>query len=232
MNDINPPGEHRPAEEARLVAAAKKALKKSGEGSWEAADAFLALSQRGWRQRRIAEACEVSQTSVCWFLGCARRFPRESTRPSFWHAYEQVRADKREPEPPPKTVSGSVRVEPDGPTEPIVIRVREGPASAPVKPPARPAAAEEPAGAAADEPAEEAAPADAPAAGGRAAAGRRVPFSLVGTPGLRSTPLTTAVLMEAVEAFRSVGARWASYRFPELEEVLAAIDRLPRGGRP
>ena len=60
---------------------------------WEEADAYLALADRGWTQRRIAEACGVSQTSVSFFIQAAQR-DYLGNRPTFWVAYAEVRPDK------------------------------------------------------------------------------------------------------------------------------------------
>jgi phage N-6-adenine-methyltransferase len=88
-NTLTPAAEVRQADE-EVLHAARRAIKQAGESSWEAADAFLELSNRGWAQQRIADACEVSQSSVSRFIACARKYALPHNRPSFWEAYREV----------------------------------------------------------------------------------------------------------------------------------------------
>ena len=79
---------------------AKAAIERAGESSWEAADAFLELSARGWTQQRIGAACGVSQSSVSRFVSCARRYAVTHIRPPFWEAYREVDGHDPAPAPP------------------------------------------------------------------------------------------------------------------------------------
>ena len=105
MDYLDPPAIVRPAEDAdeQLLQVAKAAIKRAGESSWEAADAFLELSARGWTQQRIGAACGVSQSSVSRFVSCARRYAVTHTRPPFWEAYREVDGHDPAPAPPAKT---------------------------------------------------------------------------------------------------------------------------------
>ena len=81
-----------PTEDAdeQLLQVAKAAVKRAGESSWEAADAFLELSNRGWTQQRIADECGVSQGGVSRFIACAKKYALAHDRPPFWEAYRKV----------------------------------------------------------------------------------------------------------------------------------------------
>ena len=82
--------EVRPAEEAAIVARAKKHLAAGNANSWAAADAFHELAERGWTQQRIADECETTLGRVCRFLACARNYALAHNRPAFWEAYQDV----------------------------------------------------------------------------------------------------------------------------------------------
>jgi ParB family chromosome partitioning protein len=84
-----PAAEVRDADE-ELASRARKALKRSGESSWEAADCFLELSKRSWTQTRIGKECGASQSSVSRFMACARNYAVPHDRPAFWDAYREV----------------------------------------------------------------------------------------------------------------------------------------------
>jgi hypothetical protein len=97
MNDLgSKPAEVR-HEDEELASRARRALKRAGESSWEAADCFAELSRRGWGVRRIAEACGTNRQSVSLFIRCAECHPRVTGRPPFWDAYASVRPDKQTP---------------------------------------------------------------------------------------------------------------------------------------
>jgi hypothetical protein len=80
--------------EKALVKRAKELQATANSTSWELADCYAELHEIGWSYRRIAEACEKNKSSVCHFLRCVGRFPRETARPTFWEVYQQVRPDK------------------------------------------------------------------------------------------------------------------------------------------
>jgi phage N-6-adenine-methyltransferase len=75
------------AVQARLLA--EMAETESSPSRWDEADAYLELNELGWSTRKIAEACETSQSSVSRFVRCAR-VPRDS-RGSFWTAYAEAK---------------------------------------------------------------------------------------------------------------------------------------------
>jgi lambda repressor-like predicted transcriptional regulator len=70
------------ASDVALAAEAKKLVRQIGLGSWRLADIFAEFKQRGRSQRQIATECGTNQSTVCWYLKCAERFPRESSRPT------------------------------------------------------------------------------------------------------------------------------------------------------
>lgn len=75
-------------------AEAEKVEETSSPSRWEEADCYAELANRGWKQRKIAEECGVSQTTVSLFVQCAMRDYLGNQRPSFWTAYQEVRTDK------------------------------------------------------------------------------------------------------------------------------------------
>jgi hypothetical protein len=66
---------------------------ESSPSRWSEADAYAELSRRKWSQRKIAEECGTNDTTVLYFIRCAKRFRTEAERSSFWAAYQQVRPD-------------------------------------------------------------------------------------------------------------------------------------------
>jgi ParB family chromosome partitioning protein len=86
MNLGSKPAEVR-HEEQEIVNRVKRALKRSGESSWEAADGFVKLSKLGWTQTRIGKECGASQSSVSRFVACAEKYAVPHNRPAFWDAY-------------------------------------------------------------------------------------------------------------------------------------------------
>jgi ParB family chromosome partitioning protein len=87
---FDPPAAEVRDADSEIASRAKRALKRSGESSWEAADCFLELSERGWTQARIGKECGASQSSVSKFIACARRYSLANNRPAFWDAYREV----------------------------------------------------------------------------------------------------------------------------------------------
>lgn len=71
-------------------AQAEATEEEASPSRWREADDYAELSARGWTQRRIAEAARVSQTTVSFFIRCAQA-DYGGNRPSFWHAYQEVR---------------------------------------------------------------------------------------------------------------------------------------------
>jgi hypothetical protein len=65
---------------------------------WRQADDYLELRERGYTCLKIAARCGVSEITVSRFIRCARAVPKGQERPSFWHAYREVRADKEKEE--------------------------------------------------------------------------------------------------------------------------------------
>lgn len=74
--------------------AAESIEEDSSAKRWAEADAYAELARRGWTERRIAEACEVSKTSVHYFLACSSAYPGHlgDQRPSFWNAYHEIKS--------------------------------------------------------------------------------------------------------------------------------------------
>jgi hypothetical protein len=92
--------------DSALVARAARCLKRASTNSWEAADAFLELSRRGWGVRKIAEACGTNKDTVSRFIRCVKRIGTDTPRPPFWDVYRQVQPDgdgtgRARPVPPP-----------------------------------------------------------------------------------------------------------------------------------
>jgi hypothetical protein len=89
--------------DADLVARAVRSLETANTSSWDAADALLELSRRGWSVRRIAEACGKSFSSVAKFIRCARAYAGVSvlTRPPFWDVFATVNGDRPVDQPRP-----------------------------------------------------------------------------------------------------------------------------------
>src|SRR5262245_47723476 len=94
--------EVRPADKTdnQIVAHCKECLAKADKSSWDVADDYLRLSERGWSQRRIAKEFGVSQTSVFLFIACAR-IDYLGNRPPFWEAYREVKEGKSDDEEKP-----------------------------------------------------------------------------------------------------------------------------------
>lgn len=66
------------------------AARERGErSSWDEADAYVVLRDRGWTQERVAAKCKVDQPRVSRFERCARKYVLAHNRPSFWTAYEE-----------------------------------------------------------------------------------------------------------------------------------------------
>jgi hypothetical protein len=235
MNDINPPAETRPAESVKELTALARREYQAGEAAtgkglehYRRAGEALAKLKKAVGHGNFLKALEGAGIPQQRASECVRLFtfwakvPPGGTLKGSLEAVtkltvaEVVSRLPHEPPPgPPKTVSGDVKIT-EGPRPPggVVVRRSDAPPLFPPKPPPKAAPPE-------DEPAR-------PAADGRAAAGRGVPFSLVGTPGLRGTPAKTALLRDAAKELRAVRAKWAAYEIPELQETLDAIDRLPR----
>lgn len=93
---ISPAAEVRHAEptEAEIVAHCWAATKNSDKNSWDMADDYAALRQRGWTGRRIAEEFKTNEASVSRFLACAKKFALGQTRPRFWEVYQEIKAPK------------------------------------------------------------------------------------------------------------------------------------------
>jgi phage N-6-adenine-methyltransferase len=83
-----------PVADEAIVADAIEARATGESASWREADCYLALSERGWTQQRIADKCGTTQQHVSKFTICARNYSVLSTRPPFWEAFAQVNSDK------------------------------------------------------------------------------------------------------------------------------------------
>jgi hypothetical protein len=94
MNDLgSKPAEVR-HEDEELASRARRALRRSGESSWEAAECFVELSRRGWTQTRIGKECGASQSSVSRFIACAEKYAVPHNRPPFWDVYKHCHASE------------------------------------------------------------------------------------------------------------------------------------------
>ena len=88
------------ATEADLVATAKLARASAehiesdaSPSRWKEADCYAELSKRGWGVRLIAAKCETNRETVRLFILVVTHYCVTSQRPSFWHAFAEVRGD-------------------------------------------------------------------------------------------------------------------------------------------
>lgn len=99
MNQLNGTAIVKPSEETALVAKAKDLQRRGSSTSWELADTYSELSERGWTQQRIAEECGANRSTVCKFIACAKKCSVLNNRPPFWEAFAEANGEKPKSDP-------------------------------------------------------------------------------------------------------------------------------------
>ena len=73
---------------------AERVEEKASPTRRKEADAYTELARRGLTQHRIAEACETTQSTASRFVACTELYALGHHRPSFWTAYQEIKAPK------------------------------------------------------------------------------------------------------------------------------------------
>jgi ParB family chromosome partitioning protein len=102
MNLFTPPVNVEARADADLVAEARSAREAweaavggSAPSRWPEAECYHELSRRGWSLRGIADACGTNKDSVSVMVRMVSTYVDKESRPSFWTAYSETRADTK-----------------------------------------------------------------------------------------------------------------------------------------
>lgn len=90
--------------DAQIVAHCKESIIKADRSSWDVADDYRVLSERGWTKTKIAEEFGVHRSSVSRFVACTHKCALGHARPPFWEVYRDIKGGKADDKEGPKEV--------------------------------------------------------------------------------------------------------------------------------